>query len=110
MTRRGSSTPGPARTRSSSSTRPCRTRRPGRCAGSTRAPRRSPPRQLRSSTHAFGVADAIELARALGSLPARLRVCAIEGADFSLGVPMTAAVEAAVEALAAELRAAGAGR
>ncbi len=64
-----------------------------------------PAAQLRSSTHAFGVADAIELARALGVLPAGLRVCAIEGADFALGAPMSVAVQAAVEALAAELRA-----
>ena len=69
-----------------------------------------PATELRSSTHAFGVADAIELARALGDLPAGLLVCAIEGADFSLGAPMTAAVDTAVEALAGELQAGRAGR
>ena len=34
---------------------------------------------LRSSTHAFGVADAVGLAAALGRLPDRLEIYAIEG-------------------------------
>jgi hydrogenase maturation protease len=55
---------------------------------------------LRSSTHAFGVAEAIELARALGRLPARLEIYAIEGADFSAGAPLSPEVAAAVERLA----------
>ena len=37
------------------------------------------PATLCSSTHAFGVADAIELSRALGRLPRRLDVYAVEG-------------------------------
>jgi hydrogenase maturation protease len=59
-----------------------------------------PARVLRSSTHAFGVPDAIELARALGRLPARLEVCAIEGADFAAGATLTPAVARAVHELA----------
>jgi hydrogenase maturation protease len=59
-----------------------------------------PAAYLRSSTHAFGVADAVELARALGCLPARLEVLAIEGGDFTLGARRTAPVSAAVEELA----------
>lgn len=58
---------------------------------------------LRSSTHAFGVADAIELARSLGRLPARLRVYAIEGERFDAGARLSPAVEAAARALAEEL-------
>ena len=58
---------------------------------------------LRSSTHAFGVADAIELSRALDRLPARLDVYAIEGADFGVGAPLSPPVARAVEALAAKL-------
>jgi hydrogenase maturation protease len=57
----------------------------------------------RSSTHLFGVADAVELARALGRLPAHLDVYAIEGQDFSAGTGLTAAVEQAVAALARSL-------
>ena len=44
-----------------------RARRRAPCAASTRATAPLPARALRSSTHAFGVADAIELARVLGA-------------------------------------------
>ena len=62
-----------------------------------------PVRALRSSTHAFGVPDAIELARALGRLPAMLDVYAIEGASFAAGDGLTPPVERAAEALAVAL-------
>jgi hydrogenase maturation protease len=62
-----------------------------------------PARSLRSSTHAFGVADAVELARALDRLPARLDVYAIEGASFTAGERLSPAVERAVDELAASL-------
>jgi hydrogenase maturation protease len=62
-----------------------------------------PARSLRSSTHAFGVADAVELARALDRLPARLDVYAIEGASFTAGKRLSPAVERAVDELAASL-------
>ncbi len=42
-----------------------------------------------SSTHAFGVAEAIELARTMGELPARLVVYGIEGLDFSAGTELS---------------------
>ena len=51
------------------------------------------------STHAFGVADAVELARALGRLPPRLDVYTIEGADFTAGAGLSPAVARAVKAL-----------
>lgn len=38
-----------------------------------------------ASTHGLGVAEAIELARALGRLPRRLRVYGIEGRQFGFG-------------------------
>jgi hydrogenase maturation protease len=60
-----------------------------------------PARMLRSSTHAFGVGDAIELARALGKLPARVLVYGIEGAAFAAREGLTEPVEAAVERAAA---------
>jgi len=47
------------------------------------------------STHAFGVAAAIELARELGRLPTRLIVYGIEGKDFSAGISFTKEVESA---------------
>lgn len=59
---------------------------------------------LRSSTHAFGLREAIELARTLGRLPGKLRVYAIEGRDFTAGEGLTEEVEAAVTAVVSELR------
>jgi hydrogenase maturation protease len=60
---------------------------------------------LRSSTHAFGLPEAIELGRALERLPSQLLVYAIEGRDFSAGQGLTEDVAAAVNAVAGELRA-----
>jgi len=51
----------------------------------------------RSSTHSFGVAEAIELARALGRLPARVVVFGIEGDDFTSGEGLSPDVDAAVD-------------
>jgi hydrogenase maturation protease len=56
------------------------------------------------STHALGVAAAIELGRALGRLPERLVLLGIEGARFEVGAALTPEVERAAEALARELR------
>jgi hydrogenase maturation protease len=64
-----------------------------------------PVRSLRSSTHAFGVSDAVELARSLGRLPGRLDVYAIEGASFAAGERLSPAVERSVGELVAELSA-----
>ncbi len=60
-----------------------------------------PERLFRSSTHAFGVGEAIELARALGRLPARVIVYGIEGAAFGAGEGLSGPVAAAVEQVAA---------
>jgi hydrogenase maturation protease len=51
------------------------------------------------STHAFSVAEAVELARSLDQLPAHLVVYGIEGATFAAGVELSPAVEQAVEAV-----------
>jgi hydrogenase maturation protease len=71
-----------------------------------------PARAFRSSTHAFGVGEAIELARALGRLPASVVVIGIEGSEFAAGDGLSPAVEAAVapaaEAVLAELQPEGA--
>jgi hydrogenase maturation protease len=69
-----------------------------------------PARTLRSSTHAFGVADAIELARSLDRLPDLVVVYAIEGADFTAGAALTPEVAHAARELGERLRADGAGR
>ena len=54
---------------------------------------------FRVSTHAFGVAEAVELARALGRLPPRLIVYGVEGKSFEAGVGLSPEVEAAVQAV-----------
>jgi hydrogenase maturation protease len=55
------------------------------------------------SSHVLGVADAVELARAVGRLPARLTVYGIEGADFSLGARMAPQVVLAAREVADEI-------
>jgi len=55
------------------------------------------------STHAFSVAEAVELARSLDQLPAHLIVYGIEGASFTAGVEFSPAVEQAVEAVVERL-------
>jgi len=67
-----------------------------------------PPNLSASSTHAFGLAEAVELARALGRLPKRIILYAVEGIDFEPGAPMTAqaarAADRAARRIAADLR------
>lgn len=52
------------------------------------------------SSHAFGLAEAIELAKALGELPPEVTVLGIEGQDFSTGTALTGDVEQAAQAAA----------
>jgi hydrogenase maturation protease len=49
------------------------------------------------STHALGLAESIELARALDQLPSHFIVYAIEGKDFSTGTGLSQKVESAVD-------------
>ncbi|MGA3055928.1 MAG: hydrogenase maturation protease [Candidatus Korobacteraceae bacterium] len=55
------------------------------------------------STHAFSVAEAVELARSLDQLPPHLVVYGIEGANFAACVELSPAVEQAVEAVVERL-------
>lgn len=64
-----------------------------------------PAQVLTSSTHAFGVPAAVELARALERLPVRLRVYGIEGERWEAGEGLSAPVARAVDGLVEELRA-----
>ncbi|HUJ56427.1 MAG TPA: hydrogenase maturation protease [Gaiellaceae bacterium] len=59
-----------------------------------------PARAFRSSTHAIGLAETIELARALGRLPKRVLVYGIEGGGFATGEGLSPPVEDAVVAAA----------
>lgn len=64
-----------------------------------------PARELRSSTHALGIAETLELARALGRLPRRTVVFGVEGLDFTAHEGLTPAVaDGVVHAAAAVLK------
>jgi hydrogenase maturation protease len=58
------------------------------------------------STHAFSIAEAVELARALNQLPQRLTIYGIEGKNFAAGLGLSTAVQEAankvVERIAVE--------
>jgi hydrogenase maturation protease len=62
---------------------------------------------FRSSSHQFGLAEAVELGRTLGNLPRRLIIFAIEGSDFTMGQgltgPLARAVDGVVSAVVLEL-------
>jgi hydrogenase maturation protease len=65
----------------------------------------APPAGHSASSHGFGLAEAIALSRALGTLPSALRLVGIEGAHFGIGAQPSAAVLAAVPAATAAARA-----
>jgi hydrogenase maturation protease len=54
-------------------------------------------------THLFSLADVIELGRALGRLPARLRGFGIEGAGYELGAALSPEAEVAARSVAAQI-------
>jgi hydrogenase maturation protease len=56
------------------------------------------------SSHGFGLAEAVALGCALGRLPPRLIVHAVEGAQFDTGTRLSPAVASAVETVAAAVR------
>jgi len=55
------------------------------------------------STHALGAGAAIEMARVLGRLPARLTLYGVEAVGFTAGKGLSAAVAAAVPAVAEQV-------
>jgi hydrogenase maturation protease len=57
-----------------------------------------------ASTHHFGLAEAVELARALGRLPRRTVVFGVEGARFDAGEGLTPEVDAAAARVAEAVR------
>ena len=66
-------------------------------AGAPRMPERAWAATGRGDTHAFGLAAAVELARALDRLPPRLVVVGVEADSFEYGAPLTGAVASAVQ-------------
>jgi hydrogenase maturation protease len=56
------------------------------------------------STHGMGLAHAVELARALGRLPQRCVVYAIDGRNFEIGAPLSPEIATAAEKVANLIR------
>ena len=56
-----------------------------------------------ASSHGFGVAHAIELARAMGKLPKRLVIYAVAGEEFSEGEGLSPVVERAAKEVVVRL-------
>ena len=61
------------------------------------------PHKAAISSHGFGLAEAIQLARILGRLPRRLQVFGIEAREFAIGASMSPEVRKAAEDLADSL-------
>jgi hydrogenase maturation protease len=57
-----------------------------------------------ASSHAVGVAEAIELARALEILPSTVVVYGVEGASYEAGAPLTESVAAVIKVAAGDVR------
>ncbi|MCB2060050.1 MAG: hydrogenase maturation protease [Novosphingobium sp.] len=57
------------------------------------------------SSHAFGLPEAVALARTLGLAPPNIVVYAVEGASFEAGAPMTQAAAQAIAPLAEQVAA-----
>ncbi len=55
------------------------------------------------STHAFSVAEAVELARTLNQLPPKLIIYGVEGKNFSHGIGLSPEVEQATEKVLQEV-------
>jgi hydrogenase maturation protease len=63
-----------------------------------------PARLFDTSTHHFGLGEAVEIARALGRLPGTAIVFGIEGANFETGEALSPEVEAAAARVAGAVR------
>lgn len=68
------------------------------------AEHKMPTHYFRSSSHLFGVAEAIEMARTLGQLPGKLVVYGIVGQDFEAGCPLSPAVELTIESVVRQIK------
>jgi hydrogenase maturation protease len=81
----------------------CSDRAPGEVRIWDATARPLPKAALQCSTHAFGLYEAVELARTLDRLPRKLLIYGIEGRQFAPGVRPSAEVEKAVESVAQQI-------
>ncbi|NJL33710.1 MAG: hydrogenase maturation protease [Chloroflexaceae bacterium] len=66
---------------------------------------RIPARFFHYSTHAFGVAEAIEMARVLGNLPPTMIVYGIEGRAYTMGAALSPEVAQAIDQVVVQIEA-----
>ncbi len=66
--------------------------------------RRLPAFPTRTSTHAFGLAEAVELARALGKLPRKIVFIGVEAGRFSVGGQLSPEIQCALKGLRRMIR------
>jgi hydrogenase maturation protease len=78
-------------------------KQPGRVHQFDAARKSLPTGLFQSSTHNLGVAEAIELARALGKLPRQFMVYGIEGKNFNFGQTLSPEMDAAIEEISSEI-------
>src|SRR5271157_1894466 len=70
---------------------------PGTVSRFDAALRPLPASMFRDSTHTFGLAEAVELSRALKQLPRRLVVYGVEAKNFEAGTNLSPAIEFALQ-------------
>ena len=75
----------------------------GTCFRLEAASQKMPAQFFRSSSHLFGVAEAIEMARTLQQLPPTCVVYGAEGTQLELGQPMSGDMVAAVTTISSQL-------
>ena len=63
------------------------------------------PPGISASTHALGLAEAVEMSRTLGTLPDRILFLGIEGEDFTPGLGISAEVQRALDDLVQKVKA-----
>ena len=64
-----------------------------------------PDLDYRSSSHVFGLAQAINLAKEIGAMPDELRIYGIVGENFKMGEEMTPVVKAALSKIIRQIEA-----
>ncbi len=62
------------------------------------------PKFANFSTHSFGIAEAIELARALNQLPRHCIVYGIEGKHFGVGIGLSSEVREAIQEVVTQIK------
>jgi hydrogenase maturation protease len=77
---------------------------PGACRLMNAGQSPLPANILKGSSHTFGLVEAIEISRALGTLPRELFVYGIEGKQFEVGSALSAEAVKAAETLVAEFQ------